>query len=142
MHCAFCELPQVKARTILENDIAWVFPSYLPIAPAHLLVCPKRCVPTYEDLRTEEREAMFELMTKVKPALRQAYGAEGFNYAWNEGKIADQSVPHIHIHLLSRVAGDKEKLGFDPKATFYENEPGMLTEEEISLIRDQLKRYL
>ncbi len=142
MHCVFCELPIVKERTILENDLAWAFPSYFPIAPAHILVCPKRCVPSYEDLTVDEREAVFGLLTKLRPALRKAYGAEGFNYAWNEGVIADQTVPHIHIHLLSRRAGDKEKLGFDPKKRFYENDSGTLTEEEIHAIRDEVKRYL
>ena len=142
MHCAFCELPQVKERTILESDLAWAFPSYFPIAPAHLLVCPKRCVATYEELTLEEREALFELMTKLKPALRQAYGAECFNYAWNEGRIADQTVPHVHIHFLPRAPGDKEKLGFDPKASFYQNEEGTLTEEQIWRIRDEVKKYL
>jgi diadenosine tetraphosphate (Ap4A) HIT family hydrolase len=142
MHCAFCELPQVKERTIIENDLAWAFPSYFPIAPAHLLVCPKRCVPSYEDLRPEEWEAMFALLTKLKPALRKAYKAEGFNFAWNEGTIAGQTVPHIHIHLVMRFSGDTEKLGFDPRKRFYENDPGTLTEEEIGVIRDQVKGYL
>lgn len=142
MHCVFCELPLMKDRIILETDLAWVFPSYYPIAPAHLLVCPKRCVPTYEDLRVEEREALFELMTHVRPALREAYGAEGFNYAWNEGRIADQTVPHVHIHLLARTTGDKEKLGFDPRSNFYLNEPGTLTEEQIHVIRDRIKACL
>ena len=142
MRCAFCELPEMKARTILETDLAWVFPSYFPIAPAHLLVCPKRCIATYEELTTEEREALFSLMTAIKPALRSAYRAEGFNYAWNEGRIADQTVPHVHIHLLPRIPGDKEKLGFDPRATFYTNEPGTLTEEQIHVIRDEIKRCL
>lgn len=142
MHCAFCELPQVKERIIFENELVWAFPSYYPISPAHLLVLPKRCVATYEELSTEEREALFAALTLLKPALRKAYGAEGFNYAWNEGRIADQTVPHIHIHLLSRIAGDKEKLGFDPKASFYQNEEGTLTEEQIHVIRDQVKKYL
>lgn len=142
MHCAFCEIPEMKARTIFETDLVWAFPSYLPISPAHILVCPKRCVPTYEDLAVEEREALFSLMTSLKPALHAAYGAEGFNYAWNEGRVADQTVPHVHIHLLPRIPGDKVKLGFDPRAAFYQHDPGVLTEGQIHLIRDEIKRYL
>ena len=142
MHCAFCEMPVVKERTILENDLAWAFPSYFPIAPVHLLICPKRCVPSYEDMTMEEREALFELLTELKPALRTVYGAEGFNYAWNEGTIAGQTVPHLHIHLVTRREGDKEKLGFDPRKRFYDNDPGMLTEEEIHVIRDAVKKHL
>ncbi len=142
MYCAFCELPEMEARVIIENEYALLFPSFYPISPAHLLVLPRRCVATYEGLLREESEAMFELMTRVKPALRKAYGAEGFNYAWNEGVVADQSVPHIHIHLLPRVSGDKERLGFDPKASFYQNEPGTLSEEQIHVIRDRVKECL
>lgn len=142
MYCVFCELPEIKNRVIFETDLAWVFPSYFPISPAHLLVCPKRCVATYEELTVLEREELFSIMTRIKPALRSAYGAEGFNYAWNEGRIADQTVPHVHIHLLPRISGDKEKLGFDPRASFYTNEPGTLTESEIHLIRDRIKQCL
>lgn len=102
MHCAFCELPEVRDRVIFQNDLVWVFPSYYPIAPAHLLVCPKRCVATYEALTVEEREALFSAMTLLKPALQKAYGAAGFNYAWNEGRTPIKPF-HTFIFIFYRV---------------------------------------
>jgi len=42
MNCAFCELPIIQERKIIENDLAWSFPTNIPIVPGHVIICPKR----------------------------------------------------------------------------------------------------
>lgn len=91
--CVYCTLPEIKERTIIDNKLAWCFPTNIPIVPGHVLICPKRCVEKLEDLTQEELKAILELRLKLKQALIEVFGAEGFNYAWNEGKIAGQAVP-------------------------------------------------
>jgi len=88
MECAFCEIVEIKDRQIAENDLAWAFPTNIPITVGHSLVVPKRCVAKFEDLTTSELEAIFSLASKIKTALTATYGAEGFNVAYNEGEIA------------------------------------------------------
>lgn len=117
--CPFCELPQVKEREIVRNELAWAFPTNIPIVPGHLLIVPLRCVAKFEDLTQQEREAIFDLHKKLKLALIKVFGAEGFNCAWNDGEVAGQSVPHFHLHLLPRQAGDAGITEYEPRRFLY-----------------------
>src|SRR5438045_532919 len=100
MKCVFCEDPIIKKRAIASNDLAWAFLSNIPIVPGHTLVAPIRHATSFGDLTTKEVEAVLGLRAEVATALREKFSAEGFNFAWNEGEIAGQSVPHFHLHVL------------------------------------------
>ena len=104
--CSFCENISNKEREILRNDLAWAFPTNIPIVPGHILICPIRCVAKFEDLTKEEKVAIFELTERVKKLLTKVFQAEGFNYAWNENEVGGQSVPHFHLHVLPRKKGE------------------------------------
>lgn len=117
--CVFCSVPEIKERTIIENELAWAFPTNIPITEGHVLISPKRCSKKLEDLTQEEKLAVLNLAEKVMGALRSAYGAEGFNCAWNQEKLAGQSVPHFHLHVIPRKEGDTGLLGYDPRSMLY-----------------------
>ena len=78
----------------------------------------------------EEIKAIFDLRLQLKKALTKILGAEGFNYAWNEGKLAGQSVPHFHLHILPRKEGDTGITKYEPREFLYR--PG--SREESPLI--------
>ncbi len=117
--CAYCTKPEAKERTIIKNDLAFAFPTYIPITPGHTLICPIRCVAKFSELSKEELSAIFELQNKLNIALSKAFGAEGFNYAWNEGEIGGQDVPHFHLHMVPRKSGDAGIYGYDPRKFLY-----------------------
>lgn len=117
--CVYCTLPEIRAREIIGNDLAWVFPTNIPIVPGHVLVSPRRCVAKFADLTAEEIAAIRELAAQMQGALEQVYETDGFNFAWNEGKLAGQSVPHFHLHILPRKDGDTGLLGYDPRSFLY-----------------------
>ncbi len=119
LSCAFCDQPEIRARTVIENDFAFAFPTNIPIVPGHLLIAPKRCTATFEELTPEEVADVFELVTKLRPVLVKTFGAEGFNFAWNEGKLSGQSVPHYHLHMLPRKEGDTGVLEYEPRKFLY-----------------------
>lgn len=143
MKCAFCEVPEIKERIIIENDLAWAFPTNIPIVPGHILICPKRCVAKFDDLVDTEREAIFDLVKKLKPALVKTFDAEGFNFAWNEGEVAGQKVPHFHLHMLPRKKGDTGVTDYEPRKFLYR--PGSREEspeEELKVISKEVKKNL
>ena len=128
---------------IVENDVAWAFPTNIPIVPGHVVIVPKRCVALFEDMTDDEREAVFALREQLKIALIKTFGAEGFNYAWNEGKLAGQSVPHFHLHMLPRKTGDTGITEYEPRQFLYRpGEREATPEDELravaQLIRDAL----
>jgi histidine triad (HIT) family protein len=104
---------------IKHNAFAWAFLTNIPITPGHTLVCPVRHVQKFEELTNEEKEAIFDLAAEIKAALRAAFGAEGFNHAWNEEKIAGQSIPHFHLHIVPRRQGDEGITEYEPRKFLY-----------------------
>lgn len=126
---------------IIENDLAWAFPTNIPITPGHTLISPKRCVKKLGDLTKEERLSILNLADKIMAALKKVYKAEGFNCAWNQEKLAGQSVPHFHLHIIARKEGDTGLLGYDPRSMLYrtgDREPTPAT--ELLKIRDRIRK--
>lgn len=141
--CPFCTNAATQGRCIVKNELAWVFPTNIPIVPGHVLVAPTRCVATFDELTSEERSAIFALQSHIMRTLEKVFGAEGFNIAWNQGEIAGQSVPHFHLHILPRKSGDTGITQYEPRQFLYRpgaREPS--PEEELKdvakVIRDNL----
>lgn len=120
MDCVFCSNPDVAARKISENDLAWAAPTNIPITPGHTLVMPKRHVATLAELTDAELLDIRSLAESIKEALCSAFGAEGFNCAWNEGATAGQSIPHFHLHIVPRKPGDAGIYGYEPRSFLYQ----------------------
>lgn len=119
MHAFEIDNPQIKERIVAENSLAFSFLTHIPIVPGHLLICPIRIVETCEELTFEEWQAIIELKQQVCQALKKAVGAEGFNFAWNFGKTAGQTVPHFHLHVVPRKEGDAGILQYEPRVFLY-----------------------
>ena len=143
MDCVFCTLPEIKERTISRDDFAWAFLTNIPITTGHTLVCPVRHVQKFEELTAEERIAIFNLAARTKTALRELFGAEGFNVAWNEGETAGQAVPHFHLHVVPRKPGDEGITEYEPRKFLYR--PGSrekTPESELSMISEEMRKKL
>lgn len=144
MHCAFCENAAIRDRKIVENELAWAFPTNMPIVPGHILVVPKRCAATFTELNTTEREAIFALRDSLASALKVAFRAEGFNCAWNEGQLAGQSVPHFHLHILPRKTGDTGIYEYEPRKFLYRTgaDRAVSAEEELAEVSELIRNHL
>ena len=141
--CIYCTLPEIKARKVVENGLAIAFPTNIPITPGHMLVIPKRCVARHEDLTIEERNAIEELRMKVVLVLRKVFKAEGFNFAWNDDKIAGQSIPHFHLHIVPRKEGDAGVYKYEPREFLYR--PGsraISPNEELNDVVESIKKVI
>lgn len=91
---------QIPAKIVYEDEQALVFEDIHPQAPVHLIVLPKKEIPTVNDI-TEADEALvghlFLVMAKVA---RQLGLAGGYRVVANCGPDAGQEVMHLHFHLL------------------------------------------
>jgi diadenosine tetraphosphate (Ap4A) HIT family hydrolase len=134
MPCPFCTQQDIKDRTIVENDLAFAFPTNIPILPGHVLICPKRHIQYYEDATQEEKNAIEELRVKIKKALKDALGAQGFNWAWNEERIGGQSVPHFHLQVVPRKDGDEGIYKYEPREFLYRPGPRSVATPNEELI--------
>jgi hypothetical protein len=59
------------------------------------------------DLKHEERDDLFQALSKARVELISELRPEGFNMGINEGLQAGQTVMHLHVHLIPRFENDK-----------------------------------
>jgi len=143
MKCAYCELPEIRKRTIVENDLAFAFPTNIPITVGHTLVIPKRCVAKYGDLTKSEMAAIEALRVQVCASLVRAFSAKGFNFAWNEGKDFGQSVPHFHLHIVPRSSEDTGIVDYEPRKFLYRTgDREAIEEEELIKVSEVLRENI
>jgi len=103
--CPFCALP--AARIVEGNDLAvWVYDSY-PVSPGHSLVIPRRHVGSFFETTEAERSAVLSLLDRARASVGDQHSPDGYNIGINDGPAAGQTVPHLHIHLIPRYAGDR-----------------------------------
>jgi len=146
MNCGFCkdkENNENNKRIIIETKLSKVFPSNQPIVLGHTIIIPKRCVPNFEDLTINEKNDIFELMTKIKLSLKNSFNCKGFNHAWNENIIAGQTVPHFHLHIVPRKKGDDGIYEYEPRKFLYrpnsrENSPNQELIKIAQIIKNNL----
>ncbi|WP_215907444.1 HIT family protein [Geomonas anaerohicana] len=104
--CPFCRID--PAQVLLENDLAFAFHDGFPVTLGHTLVVPKRHVASFFETTAEEQAALFDLVGRMRELLLQQHAPDAFNIGVNDGVAAGQTVPHLHIHLIPRYAGDTE----------------------------------
>lgn len=107
MNCRFCNLSPDE-KIYYEDDLVLVFRDSSPVSPGHSLAIPKRHVQSFFDTTKEERDALLAALDHVKAELHQELGPDAYNIGVNDGPLAGQSVPHLHIHLIPRFEGDRE----------------------------------
>jgi histidine triad (HIT) family protein len=90
--CIFCKIinKEISSEIIYEDDIN-------PQAPYHILIIPKKHIPTILELNDSEiMKGIFETIKKVSEKLN----LKSFRIVNNVGPDALQSIYHVHFHLL------------------------------------------
>ncbi|KAI5064092.1 hypothetical protein GOP47_0020762 [Adiantum capillus-veneris] len=81
---------------------------FFPLTVTHVLVCSKRVVPRFLDLTDEEVADVWATAKRVGAKIEPHYGASSLTFGIQDGVYAGQTVPHVHVHILPRKAGDFE----------------------------------
>jgi histidine triad (HIT) family protein len=71
-----------------------------PAAPVHILVIPRRPIPSLAELEERDWELAGRLMLAVSRIAREEGLENGYRVVINTGKEGGQTVPHLHIHVL------------------------------------------
>lgn len=104
MSCPFCSLP--PERIVRRSDLAvWIYDGY-PVSPGHSLIIPTRHIGSFFEISTEERLAMLDLLDQAKGEIENRFRPPAYNIGINDGTVAGQTVPHLHLHLIPRYDGD------------------------------------
>ncbi len=101
--CLFCKIAarQVKAEVVRETEDLVAFRDIRPQAPTHVLVIPKRHVPTLNDLSEADAPLVGKMFLLAKEIARaEKIDQAGYRTVFNVNRDAGQTVFHIHLHVL------------------------------------------
>jgi ATP adenylyltransferase len=105
-NCPFCSKNLDKDYVILETKKSFLQANKFPYAAGHLLVVPKRHVNQVIDLTSQERKEIFDMLDLSVYVLEKYMKPEGYNIGCSIGRIAGESIQHLHFHVLPRYKGD------------------------------------
>jgi diadenosine tetraphosphate (Ap4A) HIT family hydrolase len=102
--CPFCKLP--PERIIDSNEFGQTIRDGYPVSTGHTLVISKRHIGSWFEISKEEQLALLDLLARAKTILQEEYIPDGYNIGINDGAVAGQTVPHLHMHLIPRYKDD------------------------------------
>lgn len=103
MSCIFCKVVEksIPAKIVYEDDLVVAFEDISPQAPVHLLLIPRKHIPTVLDIEDEDRY-LIGYMHKIAGELakEREIAERGFRLIMNCNAESGQTVFHIHLHVL------------------------------------------
>ena len=92
---------EIPAEILFEDDKCLVFKDINPIAPIHVLIIPKKPIEKISDSKKEDTELLGYLLLKAGDIARELGVEEAVRLVVNNGAGAQQTVFHLHIHLIA-----------------------------------------
>ena len=92
---------EIPADIVYEDDFCLCFRDIHPVAPTHLLLIPKVCIPKLSDAVVADKDILGELMLKVSVITKELGINDAFRVVINNGAGACQTVFHLHLHIIA-----------------------------------------
>lgn len=107
--CIFCKIAagEIPAFKVYEDANTLAFLDINPCSPGHTVVTPKKHFKLITEMPELLVRDLWAAAWLVEKAVREATEANGMNVGVNDGEAAGQGVPHVHVHIIPRFAGDK-----------------------------------
>lgn len=103
MDCIFCQIAagKVPSEIVYQDEEVIAFADINPVAPVHLLIIPRKHIPSLTQL-SEAESSLIGHMTDIANQLakREGISESGYRLVMNCGEQGGQLVPHLHMHLL------------------------------------------
>lgn len=91
---------EIPAKIAHEDDLCLAFHDINPQAPVHVLIIPKKVIPTHADVTEADKELLGHLhLVAAKLAVDLGLN-DGYRLTLNCKDRGGQTVPHLHLHLL------------------------------------------
>ncbi len=103
------EIPSFK---VYEDDYVYAFLDISQVTKGHTLLIPKKASANIFETDEETMKHIGAALPQVANAIKRAFNPDGLNIIQNNGEFADQSVFHIHFHLIPRYENDIDGFGY------------------------------
>jgi len=101
--CLFCRIVAgtIPSKFVYQDDQVLAFEDINPQAPVHVLVIPRRHIPSVADFKAADANLLGQMVEAcVKIAKQKGIADQGYRIVTNTGSNAGQSVFHVHFHVL------------------------------------------
>ncbi len=96
---------EIPADILYEDNEVIAFRDIHPLAPVHVLVIPKREIPSINDLNSDDALLVGKMVLVARDVAQHLNISEkGYKLLFRVGRDGGQEIPHIHLHL---IGGDR-----------------------------------
>jgi histidine triad (HIT) family protein len=102
--CIFCRIVQGKAAAdkVYEDGLVVCFWDAKPVRPVHILIVPRRHIPTLNDVGPDDEIIAHMSRVAVKVAEQFEVAESGYRIFVNVNRGGGQVVFHLHMHLIAK----------------------------------------
>ncbi|MEK4301016.1 HIT family protein [Oceanobacillus sp. FSL W8-0428] len=138
--CIFCKIidGDIPSAKVYEDEKVYAFLDISQVTKGHTLVIPKEHTKNIYETSPETAQELFSRIPVIANAIRDAYQPLGINLLNNNEAAAEQSVFHLHVHLIPRY-GDGD--GYYPNWTTHTEDYSSEDLQAVAkAINEQIKR--
>lgn len=92
---------EIPADIVYQDDLVTAFRDIRPLTPVHVLIVPNKLIPTSNDVKAEDEQALGRMFTAAaRIAAKEGIADDGYRLILNCNRHGGQEVFHLHMHLL------------------------------------------
>ncbi len=117
MNDVFCKIikGEIPSTKVYEDDDVLAILDVSQVTRGHTLVMPKKHYANMLDCPSDTLHKVMDVAQRIGQADMLVLGASGINILSNAGEAAGQSVPHFHVHVIPRYAGEDSNFQLEMK---------------------------
>ena len=90
---------EIPCEEVFSDEKCLAFKDITPQAPIHILLIPRKTIPSLKQIKQEDQELLGHLLLKGTE-IANAAGLDNWRTVINTGEEAGQTVFHLHIHII------------------------------------------
>lgn len=92
---------EIPANIVYEDELCMAFKDINPEAPVHVLIIPKKEIPSMAEVTASDKELLGHMLLKASDIAKDlGVSDSGYRLVLNTNKEGGQEVFHLHMHLL------------------------------------------
>lgn len=104
--CVFCKIirGEIPSRKVYEDEEIFAFHDINPAASVHFMIIPKQHIASLAETDMRHQQVLGHMLAKAGELARSQGLHEGFRTIVNTGRVGQQEVYHLHLHILGGPA--------------------------------------
>ncbi|PIS03175.1 MAG: histidine triad nucleotide-binding protein [Chlamydiae bacterium CG10_big_fil_rev_8_21_14_0_10_42_34] len=91
---------KIPSKKVFENERILAIEDIHPVAPVHILIMPKKQIPSLHSLEAADFPLLGEIVQVAQKIAEEKGVADGYRLITNSGPDAGQTIFHLHFHLI------------------------------------------